>query len=391
VETRLLERSPFDLFLVHLRSQKLVVGLGEWLDFLGALKRGLATSPLEMYHLGRSILCRSEADYDQYDVAFAESFADASLSDGLRKQLEEWLNKKVERPEGPFEEHEYASQQDLWEAFLERLREQKEEHNGGNRWVGTGGTSPFGHSGRGAAGIRVGGPGGGRQAVRVAMERQWSNYRRDQVLDTRDMKVALRALRSLSREGQLELDVDETIAETSRQGGEIELVERPARVNRVHLVLLMDAGGSMTPHSQRVSQLFSAAHQVRVFKSFKAYYFHNCVYNWLYNDISRLDRVPTSQVLEDIGPNHRVLFVGDASMAPYELMSPYGWYEESKSSGLDWLRRFRERSKSTVWLNPDPVRYWQHPTVEAIGGLFPMYELTVDGLQRAIKRLRAPV
>ena len=379
------------MFLVHLRSQKLVVGMGEWLAFLDALKRGLATSPMEMYHLGRSILCRSEADFDQYDVAFAESFSDASLSDALREQLEEWLKKKVERPDLPFEEHEYKSQQELWEAFLERLREQKEEHHGGNRWVGTGGTSPFGHSGRGANGIRIGGPGGGRQAVRVAMERQWSNYRRDQVLDTRDMKVALRALRSLSREGRLELDVDETIAETSRQGGEIELVERPARVNRVHLVLLMDAGGSMTPHSQRVSQLFSAAHQVRAFKSFKAYYFHNCVYNWLYHDISQLDRVPTSQVLEDIGPNHRVLFVGDASMAPYELTSPYGWYEESKASGLDWLRRFRERSKSTVWLNPDPTRYWQHPTVEAIGRLFPMYELTVDGLQRAIKRLRVAV
>ena len=224
----------------------------------------------------------------------------------------------------------------------------------------------------------VGGPGGGRQAVRVAMERQWSNYRRDQVLDTRDMKVALRALRSLSREGQLELDIDETISETARQGGEIELVERKARVNRVHLVLLMDAGGSMTPHSQRVNQLFSAAHQVRVFKSFKAYYFHNCVYNWLYNDISQLDRVATSSVLENIGPNHRVIFVGDASMAPYELFSPYGWYQDDKSSGLEWLQRFRSRSRSAVWLNPDPRRYWQHPTVSAIGNLFPMVELSVE-------------
>jgi uncharacterized protein with von Willebrand factor type A (vWA) domain len=391
VESSVAERSLFDIFLAHLRGQKLVVGMGEWLDFLGGLKVGLATSPLEMYHLGRSIICRTEADFDQYDVAFAASFAEATLTDELRAKLLQWLEKKVERPLGPFEEHEYKSQQELWEAFLDRLREQKEEHHGGDHWVGTGGSSPFGHSGRGAAGIRVGGPGGGRQAVRVAMERQWSNYRRDQVLDTRDMKVALRALRSLAREGQLELDVEETIAETSRQGGEIELVERPARVNRVHLVLLMDAGGSMTPHSRRVSQLFSAAHQVRVFKTFKAYYFHNCVYNWLYKDISRLDRVPTSGVLDGIGTNHRVIFVGDASMAPYELLSPYGWYEENKVSGFDWLRRFRDRSKATVWLNPDPTRYWQHPTVEAIGRLFPMYELTLDGLQHAIKRLRVPV
>jgi uncharacterized protein with von Willebrand factor type A (vWA) domain len=223
------------------------------------------------------------------------------------------------------------------------------------------------------------------------MERQWSNYRRDQILDTRDMKVALRALRSLTREGRLELDVDETIAETARQGGEIELIERRARVNRVHLVLLMDAGGSMTPHAERVNQLFSAADQLKVFKSFNAYYFHNCVYQWLYKDISQLDKVATTSVLEDMGPNHRVIFVGDASMAPYELFSPYGWYQEDKFSGLDWLGRVRERSKATIWLNPDPPRYWQHPTVGAVSKLFPMYELTVAGLHAAVKQLRVPV
>ena len=234
-----------------------------------------------------------------------------------------------------------------------------------------------------------GGSGGGRQAVQVAMERRWANYRTDQLLDVRDMKVALRALRNLAREGNWELDIDLTIDKTAKNAGDIEIVEQRSRVNRVHLVLLMDAGGSMTPHYEQVNRLFSAAHQVGCFKTFKAYYFHNCVYQYLYKDMEQLDRLTTAQVMEGLSPNHRLIFVGDASMAPFELFSPFGWHESL--AGLDWLRRFRSRCRASVWLNPDPRRYWRHPTVSAIGSVFPMYRLTLNGLKEAVKKLRAPI
>jgi len=154
----------------------------------------------------------------------------------------------------------------------------------------------------------------------------------------------------------------------------------------------MDAGGSMAPHYERVSNLFSAADSLKTFKSFRAYSFHNCVYGWLYRDIERMDRVRTEQVLEELTPKHRLLFVGDASMAPYELFSTYGWpASRDQLAGIDWLRRFRQRCRASVWLNPDPQRYWRHPTVSAIGEVFPMYELTLDGIRDAVKTLRAPV
>jgi uncharacterized protein with von Willebrand factor type A (vWA) domain len=223
------------------------------------------------------------------------------------------------------------------------------------------------------------------------MERRWAAYRADQTLDVRDLQVALRALRALKREGPTELDLDLTIRKTCDNAGDIDLVERPARKNQVHLVLLMDAGGSMAPHAARVAQLFTAASRLHTFRSFTSYSFHNCVYDRLYTDIEALERVPTAKVLEELTPRHRLVFVGDASMAPYELFSAYGWPGEGGRPGIEWLKRFRERCKASVWLNPDPARWWPHPTISAIGRVFPMYELTVDGLRRAVRKLRAPV
>lgn len=376
----------FLALLFALRAQGLPVGTAEWLAFLDALQRGLAVDLDELYVLGRALLCRSEADFDRFDLAFEEVFRDvgAILPERLREWLEEAKRAAGERVDP------LIADEDLWEEMLRRLQEQRERHDGGGYWVGTGGTSPFGHSGRASRGIRVGGTGGGRSAVRVAAERRWSNYRNDRRLDVRELQVVLRTLRRLQRDGQTELDLDGTIEETARNAGEIELVERPARRNQVRLVLLMDAGGSMSPHAERVERLFSAAASARVFRSFTPLYFHNCVYGWLYRDFENLDRVRTEDVLRDLGPRHRMILVGDASMAPWELLGDPSW-GGGGMSGIDWLRRIRSRCPASVWLNPDPVRLWAHPTVSAIGSVFPMFELTVDGLRSAVRKLRAPL
>lgn len=383
--------APFTDFLFALRGQGLKIGTGEWLTFVGAVGQGVIATPNELHAIGRAILCRSEADFDAYDLAFAHTFRGAALPPDLSEQLLEWLNQEAARPEGEPVAHDMNREQ-LWKELLERLKKQKEEHNGGNYWVGTRGTSPFGHSGNGADGIRIGGPGGGRQAVEVAMEREWENYRTDCVLDRRDLQIALRALRNLSREGRPKLDLDASIRATCDNAGEIELVERPDRQNQVRLVLVMDAGGSMAPHAERVEELFRAAEQVQVFKSFESYMFHNCPYAWLYEDYAERERVSTARLIDKLSPRHRLLFVGDASMAPYELFSSYGWpIEGAAVPGIEWLRRFKARCSASVWLNPDPQRYWAHPTVDAIGKIFPMFELTIDGLRQAVRKLRAPV
>ena len=211
------------------------------------------------------------------------------------------------------------------------------------------------------------------------------------MLDVRDLKVVLRSLRSLVRDGNWALDLDGTIDRTAKNAGDIEIVEERERKNRLKVVLFMDSGGSMLPHSEKVERLFSAAKEVKTFREFKSYAFHNCVYGRLYTDIEQLERVPTSEVLANLTPQHRLIFVGDASMAPYELFSPFSWPGQGDGlSGLDWLQRFRERCPGAIWLNPDPERWWDHPTVRAIGGLFPMFPLTVEGVEDGVRRLRAP-
>lgn len=383
--------APFTGLLFHLRAEGVGVGLSEWMAFLEGLSKGLATSPEELHAFGRAVLCRAETEYDAYDVAFAKAFRGAGLSEELRKALAEWLEKGL-KSEGEWKQHDYRSLADLLKAFEETLKAQTERHDGGSRWVGTGGTSPFGNGGRGAEGIRVGGEGGGRSAVQVAMERRWQAYRDDRELDLRDLQVVLRALRALTRDGAWELDLEETIRETARNAGEIELVEQRERKNRLKVVLLMDAGGSMAPHATRVERLFSAASKLKTFKTFKSYSFHNCVYEHLYTDIAQGHRVPTHEVLAALTPQHRLIFVGDASMAPYELFATFAWPgNDIALSGLDWLKRFRERCPAAIWLNPEPPRFWQHPTIAAIGKVFPMFELTVGGLQEGVRKLRAPL
>lgn len=383
----------FTAFLFRLRAEGVPVGMGEWLAFLGGLQQGIAHDLDGMYALGRAVLCRTEADYDGYDIAFADMFKDAALDPDIQAKLAQWLEEAQARTSDTLVDPAFETDEDLWKAFLERLAEQTERHDGGNHWIGTGGTSPFGHSGRASRGIRVGGSGGNRSAVHVASERQWEAYRTDRTLATRDMQVALKTLRRLQREGQWSLDLDATIDRTCHNAGDIELVERRDRENQVRLVLLMDSGGSMAPHAQRVAALFTAAEEIGTFRSFDAYFFHNCVYGWLRKNDDVGERVATADVLAGLTPQHRLLFVGDASMAPYELFSSTGWgfADVERVPGIEWLRRFRRRCPSSVWLNPDPQKWWDHPTVSAVGQIIPMHELTVDGLRDAVGILRKPV
>ncbi len=378
--------------MYNLRAAGLPVGSSEWLVLLRALRDGLACDVDRFYALARAILCRTEADYDAFDVAFAESFRGAALDPDKLAELESWLHDAIERESDELVDPEMSGQE-LLEGLAERLAEQTERHDGGDRWVGTGGTSPFGHSGRASKGVRVGGRGGNRGAIQVASDRRWESYRTDTTLSTRDLTVALKALRRLQREGRYELDLDATIDRTGRNAGDIEIVERRERENQVRLVLLMDAGGSMAPHAQRVNELFTAAEEIRTFRSFEPLFFHNCVYNWLWDDFEAGERRPTAEILAGLTPRHRLIFVGDASMAPWELFSSTGWGfgDGERLAGIDWLRRFRQRCPASVWLNPDPRRWWDHPTVSAIGQQFPMFELSLEGLRDAVNRLRAPV
>ncbi|NOY24654.1 MAG: VWA containing CoxE family protein [Oligoflexia bacterium] len=393
----------FEVLLLNLRAQGVPVGLSEWLAFLDGLRMDLVSDLDDLYRFGRAVLVHSETQYDQWDVAFQATFAGVELepqvSDKLRRWIEDALRDALRdaqrggRPPGADREDVEIDPEELRRQFAERLREQKERHDGGGYWVGTGGRSPFGSGGTSAGGIRVG-QGGGRSAMQVAGERRWADYRVDQQLLTRDLQVALRALRNLAREGPLELSIDKTIDATAHNAGEIELVEERARRNRVHVVLIMDTGGSMAPHARLVERLFTAASNSKDFKTFQALQFHNAPYGWLYEDYATWTRTPIPELLKEWTPAHRLVFVGDASMASHELFQPWGsgaWDGSGHShmSGLEWMQAIRRRCPAGVWLNPDPVRYWRHPTVQAIGAVYPMFPLTLAGLRDAIRRLRA--
>ena len=381
----------FTDFLFHLRARGLKVSLNEWLPLLQALAEGHARSDLNVfYHLARAVLVKRESQYDLYDQAFAEFFRDVEQQFDINEELLEWLSNPVLPRELSDEERAALEALDLDELrkrFEERLQEQKERHDGGSRWIGTGGTSPFGYGGTNPAGIRVGGPGGGRSAVQIASERRFKNLRSDRILDTRQIGMALRRLRRLGKEeGLEELDLEASIDESARQA-EIELVFGPPRKNRIKLLLLIDVGGSMDPHAALCERLFSAAHAANHFHTFESRFFHNCVYERLYTDIFRGHGESTSDVLKRIDRRWSVLFVGDAWMSPYELTHPGGaidLFHHNRTPGLEWLQRIRDRCSRSAWLNPEPRRIWRAPSIHLIRQVFPMFELTLDGLAEAV-------
>ncbi len=387
-----------DLFY-GLRQEGVPVGIQEWQSFATALEKGLhGSSLLRFYHLGRACLIKSETYFDAYDKVFARVFkgVEGAFGDDVTQRVLDWLNDPKNFPNlSPEElaELERLSSDELMRRFLETLAEQTERHDGGNKWVGTGGKSPYGHGGQHPTGIRVGGPAKSRSAMKVAEERHFKDYRTDATLDLRQMRVALRRMRQMTRTGDAtELDLDGTVDETCKNAGEIEMVFRPPRRNDIRLLLLMDVGGTMDPYYQPVSQLLTALHEERGLRAFEAYYFHNCVYDSIYKSarMYRSDAVPTADILRRLDSRWKVLFVGDAAMHPAELLQPYGNIDPRHgvpTPGIEWLHRIANHFDRSVWLNPEKKAYWDGQTTRAIRKLFPMYHLSVDGLGDAVKAL----
>ncbi len=386
-----------DLFY-GMRDEGIPVALQEWNTFLEALKRGLHGSSLfRFYHLARACLVKSETYFDAFDRVFARVFKGVEGELDITDEVLEWLrdpeNFQELTPE-QLAELERLSSDELMQRFLETLAEQDERHDGGGRWVGTGGRSPFGHGGQHPTGIRVGGKGQRRSAMKVAEERKFKDYRTDLNLDVRNFRLALKRLRQLTRTGlATELDLDETIDHTCRNAGEIDLVFRPPRKNEVRLLLLMDVGGTMDPYYEPMSQLLTALHEERGLREFEPYYFHNCIYDHVYSRarLLRTDALPTGDLLRRLDERWKVVIVGDAAMHPAELMEPHGGinpHATSPTPGVVWLQRIAGHFNRTVWVNPDDRTLWdQSHTTRVVQRLFTMFPLSVDGLGEAVHAL----
>jgi len=378
-----------DFFLL-LKEEGLPVSIGEYLNLLEALnKRVSAFNVEEFYFLSKTILVKHEQFLDRYDILFGKYFHGIEVSEMEQKEIPaDWLQKEMDRL---FTDEEKALIEKMGglEKVMERLKqlmeEQKEKHQGGNKWIGTGGTSPFGHGGYNPEGVRIGGDGGGRSAIKVWEKRQFQNYASNVELNTRNIKLALKRLRILTREGiEDELDLHTTIEKTSRNGGFLDIEMQPAKKNRVKVLLFFDVGGSMDPYVELCEQLFSAAKSE--LKHLEFFYFHNCIYEsiWKDNVMRYNDRIPTFDILHKFNQDYRVIFVGDATMSPYELSALGGSVEHyNDETGIAWLHRFVTKFPNTVWLNPTNEYYWDGvPTIKAIKEIFKnrMFPMTLEGL-----------
>lgn len=390
-------------FFYLLRRRGLDVSLNEWLTLLEGMERGLHRSSLTgFYQLCRAVLVKSEAEYDRFDQVFLEYFRDIPWKGELPEDLLNWLNHPSEDLRRTIEQLRAQglpdqSLQELLDLLEQRLHEQTEEHNGGNYWVGTQGRSPFGNDGWHPGGIRIGGEGHSRTAMTVAGERKFRDFRRDNTLDTRQFQMAFRTLRQLSVQAdsaEKVLDVDGTVRDTCDNAGTLKVRYRSPRKNTVKVLLLMDSGGSMEYYAGLCSRLFQAATRSNHFKELHTYYFHNCVYEEVYRS-PRLrwdEAVETEWLLKNFDSSYKVIIVGDAAMSPYELREKqYQWGRGTYGpSGLEWLERLRRQFPYLIWLNPEPMPsrpdYWTQ-THWQLGQIFPMYQLTADGLEAGMRRL----
>ncbi len=385
-------------FFFLLKREGVPVSLNEWMLLHEALDSGLSNASLNtFYYLARSILIKNETYFDRYDRAFKKYFEGIETSDVVVEEILEGLERA-----DPLEltEAEKRLMQALpLEEVLENFRRQWEEghfknHRGGNRAIGTGGRSTQGAFGYNPAGVRIGqGYGRHGSAIQIAEQRNFRNYSGDMVLDTRMLRVALSKLRTLLPEGpEDQLDIDGTIDRTCRNAGELELVWKRDRKKVIKLLLLMDVGGSMEPYHWAVSKLFSAAGAQ--IKDLKYFYFHNCVYQDLYEDIERYDSVPTMEVINRYSPEYKIIFLGDASMAPSEMLDTNGcieYFYRNDDAGIWWMYRIMSRFPAAVWLNPLRERSFRYSlTGRMIAKMFPMFELTLDGLDDAVKTLIKP-
>ncbi len=386
-------------FFLHLKAAKLPVSTREFLTLLDALEHNVVANSIDdFYFLARTCLVKDEALYDRYNLAFGTYFRGVEGVFDIGAMVpEEWIRKLAE---GTLSEAEKARVQALggWERLMqvlrERLEEQRGRHQGGSKWIGTAGTSPFGAYGYNPEGIRIGQESGrSRSAIKVWDERSFRNLDDSVELNTRNVKIALRRLRRFAREGvPEELDLDATIEGTARNAGWLDLRLVPERRNRVKVLLFLDVGGSMDPHLPVCEELFSAARSE--FRHLEHFYFHNCVYDHVWRDNLRRrgERVATFDIMHRHGPDWRLIFVGDAAMSPYELLQSGGSVEYANDEpGLVWLKRLIDTYRHAIWLNPEPERAWAstRSTQIVLNALGPrMFPLTLDGLSRGIAQLR---
>ncbi len=383
-------------FFYTLRDAKVPVTIKEFLTLLEALQQGVTAPSLdEFYYLARLTLVKDEAHFDKFDRAFGAYFKGVNAVFDEKADIPlDWLLKRFERELTPEQKAalEKLGYDKLQQRLEELLKEQKGRHEGGNKWIGTGGTSPFGNGGTNPEGIRVKGQGRNRTAVKVWEQRSYRDYDDERELGTRNIKVALRRLRRFARLGVAEeLALDDTIRATASNAGYLDIRMQPERKNRIKVVMLLDVGGSMDDHIERVEELFSAAKSE--FKNMEFYYFHNCVYDYLWKNNRRRhsERFPTWDVLRTYPNDTRVIFVGDATMSPYEVLAPGGSVEyNNEEAGAAWLARFTSAFPKFAWLNPEPEHLWEYrQSIAVIRQIMNnrMFPITLEGLERAMRLL----
>lgn len=439
----------FTKFFYNLKKRNVPVTLTEWLVFIDALQRNLMEgNSQKFYFIARALLVKKENYFDNFDEAFLETFRGMKIPLDLKEAIEQWIQKPFEffqmltpeerlrllqgpqfeafrktlleifkdfkiplEPgealnkwlESPYElarllspeqlaALERLSLEELRRLFEERMREQTERHDGGDHWIGSGGTSPFGVGGHHPTGISLGAQTRSHSGIQVAMRRHFRNYRSDLTLDIRQIQLALKKLKNLRRTGlEEELDLEETIDKTCKNAGELEIVMQPPRKNRAKVLLLMDSGGSMDPYYLMVNRMFSAANQLKTFKAFKYLYFHNCIYDRLYKNMAFREGTETTEIIRTYDKDYKLIIVGDASMAHSELFAAGGsidYYNYNPTPGIVWLKRLKNHFEKSVWINPVQSRYWYvNSTIYYIGKIFPMFHLSLDGLSEAIKKL----
>lgn len=390
-------------FFYQLKREGVPVTLNEWMTLMEALAKGLSFASLTgFYYLARAVLVKNEAHFDRYDLAFAQYFKGVETPADILEKALEWLKNTSQstllstKRQSPFSQLDL----DLLRQLLEdRLNNQQEEHQGGSYWIGTGGSSPLGHSGINEAGMRIGGDSIGLSAVKVAAQRNFRDYRDDRITGVRQFEMALRQLRRFSTRAEGakdELDLNGTVDATCRNAGMLKLVyERPRR-NMLKVILLMDSVGSIFRYMQICSRLFTAANRATHFKEIKYFYFHNCVYDHIFKSHQLVEKnaVKTEEFMRRYNSDYRLIIVGDASMAKSELLLAGGAISENAFNwepGQIWLKRLARHFPYSVWLNPVPSARWgtepDHFTVSLVQEIFPMFELTPAGLEQAIKRI----
>jgi len=385
-------------FFLKLRQAKVPVTTKEYLMLIEGMQKGVVGASIDdFYYFSRTCLVKDEANFDKFDRAFGEYFKGVEAIMGVEADIPlEWLRKQAELNLSPEEKAKIEAMggwEKLMETLKKRLEEQKGRHQGGSKWIGTGGTSPYGAYGYNPEGIRIGQEGSrNRSAVKVWDQREYQNLDDQVELGTRNIKVALRRLRRFARDGAPEeLDLDGTISSTAKKAGMLDILMRPERHNKVKVLLFFDIGGSMDDHIKLCEEMFSAAKTE--FKHMEYFYFHNCLYDYVWKDNRRRhsERTPTVDIMHKYGHDYKLIFVGDATMSPYEILQPGGSIEYSNDeAGAVWMRRMLDVYPKAIWLNPEPEQLWPYrQSISVIREIMEtrMYPITIEGLERAMRYL----